>query len=307
MYFKKPKFWKTTNFLSILLLPFSLITLIISEFKNFLPKKNFKIKTICVGNITVGGTGKTSLCITINDILKKSLKTVFIKKFYLEQIDEQKLLKSKGYLICKNSRIISLKTAQKNGCDVAIMDDGLQQKNIKKNISIACFNSSETIGNRFLIPSGPLRERLYSIKNVNAVILNGEKRNLEFEAELKKINNKLKFFYGKYEPTNLNKFDRKKKYLVFSGLGNPEEFERTLKKNKFNIKKNIVFPDHYNYKKKDIVKINKVAKTQKLNIITTEKDYLRINKKFRKNIFFLKVNLKISDTKYFSNFLLENL
>ena len=182
--------------------------------------------------------------------MKKSLKTVFIKKFYLEQIDEQKLLQSKGYLICKNSRIISLKTAQKNGCDVAIMDDGLQQKNIKKNISIACFNSSETIGNRFLIPSGPLRERLYSVKNVNAVILNGEKRNLEFEAELKKINNKLKFFYGKYEPTNLNKFDRKKKYLVFSGLGNPEEFERTLKKNKFNIKKNIIFPDHYNYKKR---------------------------------------------------------
>ena len=100
---------------------------------------------------------------------------------------------------------------------------------------------------------------------------------------------------------------KKKKYLVFSGLGNPEEFERTLKKNKFNIKKNIVFPDHYNYKKKDIDKIKKVAKIQKLNIITTEKDYLRIKKKFRKNIFFLKVNLRISDTKYFSNFLLENL
>ncbi len=307
MYFNKPKFWKTINVLSILLLPFSLITLIISEFKNFLPKENFKIKSICVGNITVGGTGKTSLCITINDILKRSLKTVFIKKFYLEQIDEQKLLKSKGYLICKNSRIISLKTAQKKGCDVAIMDDGLQQKNIKKNISIACFNSSETIGNRFLLPAGPMRERLYSIKNVNAVVLNGEKRNLEFETKLKKINNKLKFFYGKYEPTNLNKFDRKKKYLVFSGLGNPEEFERTLKKNKFNIKKNIVFPDHYNYKKKDIDKINKVAKSQKLNIITTEKDYLRIKKKFRKNIFFLKVDLRINDTRYFSNFLLENL
>ena len=88
-------------------------------------------------------------------------------------------------------------------------------------------------------------------------------------------------------------------------MGNPEEFERTLKKYKFNIKKNIVFPDHYNYKKRDIDKIKKMANKKKLNIITTEKDYLRIKKNLRKDILFLKVNLKLKDNKYFSNFLMK--
>ena len=155
-------------------------------------KKKFKIKSICVGNITVGGTGKTSLCIAINNILKRSFKTVFIKKLYSEQIDEQRLLKSKGKLICKNSRFDALTQAEKTGYDVAIMDDGLQQKNIKYSISIACFNSSETLGNRFLIPAGPLRERLNALKNYNAVILNGEKRDINFENKIKRIKIKLR-------------------------------------------------------------------------------------------------------------------
>lgn len=305
MILTKPKFWKKIQILTIVFLPLSLVTLFVSEFKNLITKKKFKIKSICVGNITVGGTGKTSLCIAINNILKRSFKTVFIKKLYSEQIDEQRLLKSKGKLICKNSRFDALTQAEKTGYDVAIMDDGLQQKNIKYSISIACFNSSETLGNRFLIPAGPLRERLNALKNYNAVILNGEKRDINFENKIKRINNKIKLFYGKYEPANLNKFNRKKNYLVFSGLGNPEEFERTLKKYKFNIKKNIVFPDHYNYKKRDIDKIKKMANKKKLNIITTEKDYLRIKKNLRKDILFLKVNLKLKDNKYFSNFLMK--
>ena len=76
----KPKFWKTTNIISIIFYPLSLITYLINISKKFSKKRNFKIKTICVGNIFVGGTGKTSLVIEINELLKKKFKTVFIKK-----------------------------------------------------------------------------------------------------------------------------------------------------------------------------------------------------------------------------------
>ncbi|MBO6469168.1 MAG: tetraacyldisaccharide 4'-kinase [Pelagibacteraceae bacterium] len=81
-----------------------------------------------------------------------------IKKKYHDQIDEQNVLKSYGNLICKKHRSAALKIADKQKYDVAILDDGLQEKILNYNITIACFNSSDGIGNSFLIPSGPLRE-----------------------------------------------------------------------------------------------------------------------------------------------------
>ena len=76
----KPKFWETKNFISFLLYPLSAITYLINITKKFSNKRNFEIKTICIGNIFLGGTGKTSLAIEINQLLKKKFKTVFIKK-----------------------------------------------------------------------------------------------------------------------------------------------------------------------------------------------------------------------------------
>ena len=76
----KPLFWKSQNIISILLLPFTIITFLINITKRIYSKKKFSIKTICVGNIYLGGTGKTSLAIEINNLLGKKFKTVFIKK-----------------------------------------------------------------------------------------------------------------------------------------------------------------------------------------------------------------------------------
>ena len=93
MNLKKPKFWLKKNLISYIIFPLSIITYANNFIKKFVNKKKFKIKTICVGNIYVGGTGKTSLSIKINQILKKKFKTVFIKKNYSNQIDEINLLK----------------------------------------------------------------------------------------------------------------------------------------------------------------------------------------------------------------------
>jgi len=303
----KPLFWNEINLISILLYPFSLITFFINIIKKIPHKKNFKIKSICVGNIYIGGTGKTPLSIKINNILKKKYKTVFIKKKYSNQTDEQNILNSYGNLICTTYRDTALKIGQNKKYNVAILDDGLQEKKIHYDISVVCFNSSDGIGNGMLIPAGPLREAISEIKNYDIVFLNGEKSNKKLKKYLKKINNKLKIFEGKYVPTNLASFNLKNNFLFFCGLGNPSEFERTLKKYKFKIKEKLIYPDHYNFTQSDIFNLKKLAKKRKLNIITTEKDYLRLNKRNRNNINFLKIDLNIKNLKNFSKFLFERL
>ena len=109
----KPKFWETKNFFSLILYPLSVITSLINSTKKFHIKKKFQIKTICIGNIYLGGTGKTSLAIEINELLRKKFRTVFIKKKYENQLDEINLLNNKGKVISSTSRENALLTAVK--------------------------------------------------------------------------------------------------------------------------------------------------------------------------------------------------
>ena len=303
----KPLFWDKKNLLSFLLYPLTFITLLVILIKKFSTKKKFGLKTICIGNIYLGGTGKTSLSIAINKILNKKYKTVFIKKNYKKHMDEKILLKSYGKLIFNKQREVGLKIAQKNNFEVGIIDDGLQEKKIVYDISIVCFNSSAGIGNGFLLPAGPLRESILAIQNYDAVFLNGEKKNYKLKLYLKNINSKIYIFEGRYVATNLKKFNIKKNYIAFSGLGNPEEFERTLKKYKFKIKQKYIFPDHYKYNDSEIIKLKNIAKKKNLQIITTEKDYLRLNRKNKKDIKYLKIELQIKEREKFLNFLKNKL
>ena len=147
-----------------------------------------KIKTICVGNIYVGGTGKTPLSIKIIKILKNSnIKACFIKKEYSNQLDEQKLLSSNGKLFCKKNRVIATNDAFKENFVVAIFDDGLQDKNIKYDIKIVCFNEEVGVGNGCLLPAGPLRESVKNLKKYDVVFFNGNNMNeSDFEKKYKK-------------------------------------------------------------------------------------------------------------------------
>ena len=303
----KPKFWETKNFISFLLYPLSIITYFINIAKKFSIKKNFEIKTICIGNIYLGGTGKTSLAIEINELLKKKFKTVFIKKNYPDQLDEINLLKAKGEVIFKNSREKSLHLASKKKFELAILDDGLQQKNIDYSVKIICFNADEGFGNEYLLPAGPLRESVNQIKNYDIAFINGEKKNKDLNLKLKSINKNLQIFEGKYKPSNLKDFDLKKKYLMFCGIGNPHEFEKTLIKNKFLIKEKIIYADHYKIPNEILNQLKLKAKKKNLSLVTTEKDFFRLDKSQRKNIKFLKISLEIKDIKKFKKLLISKL
>ena len=303
----KPKFWKTKNFISLILYPLSAVTFLINSIKKFSIKKTFEIKTICIGNIFIGGTGKTSLAIEINELLRNKFRTVFIKKNYKNQIDEINLLNNKGKIISSSNREDALLAASKKKYQVAILDDGLQQKNINYNLRIACFNSEYGLGNEFTLPAGPLRENLSVIKNYDLIFLNGEKNNKKILSKFKSINKDLKIFEGKYKPLNLNKFNLKKKYLMFCGIGNPDEFEQTLIKYKFNVSKKIIFPDHHKFSNIDLKKLNYNASRDNLTLITTEKDFFRLNKTQRKNIKFLKIKLEIKNREKLKKILISKL
>ena len=303
----KPKFWETKNFLSLIFFPFSIFTYLVNITKKFSIKKNFEIKTICIGNIFLGGTGKTSLAIEINELLKKKFKTVFIKKNYENQSDEINLLSNKGKIISSDDRESALLSAEKKKYKVAILDDGLQQKNINYDLKIVCFNSEYALGNEYMLPAGPLRENLNEVKNYDLIFLNGEKKNKKLLSKLKFINKNIKIFEGKYKPLNLKSFNLKKKYLMFCGIGNPHEFEQTLIKYKFNICKKIIYPDHHKLTNLDLKDLKDKANNEKLILITTEKDFFRLNKIERKNIKFLKIKLDINDKKGFEKIIISKL
>ena len=299
MNLKKPNFWdqKTPNLFAYLLLPIALIIKIFIYFKKKSNNSKMNIKTICIGNFYIGGTGKTSLCIKINQILeKRKIKSCFIKKFYKNQADEQKLLENNGKLFLSLTRREAIQSAIDENYEVAILDDGIQDKSITYDLSFICFNNINWIGNGMTIPAGPLREDIGNLKNYDHVFLNGNLENLdEIETQILKINSKINIHLGKYEIKNLNEFQKEDDYLVFSGIGNHSTFISMLKEHGFKIKKDFEFSDHYQYSEKDLNKIISEAELLNCKIITTEKDFLRLNGNNDKKIKFIKSELNIID------------
>ena len=309
MKLKKPKFWdhKKPSFFSYLLLPFSIILDLITKIKSKPKFSNSKIKTICVGNIYIGGTGKTSLAIKIKEILdKNNIKACFIKKFYPSQTDEQKLLSKNGTLFSNIKRITALNEAIAEGFEVAIFDDGLQDSSIKYDLEIVCFNNLNWIGNGLTLPSGPLRENINNLKSYENVFLNGNEESLiAIKEQIKKINPNININSGKYIPLNIGEFDKDQNYLVFSGIGNHKTFVEMLKNNKLKIVSDLEYPDHYQYSKRDFDEIIINAKKFNAHIITTEKDFLRLENFNKNEILYVKSSLEISDEKSLTNKLLK--
>ena len=300
MNFKKPKFWddKKISFLSIILFPLTILITINNFILNFVSKeKSKKIKTICVGNIYVGGTGKTPLTIKLYNILKDlNYKVSTVKKFYKNQLDEQKILKNNGKLFLSSKRINAIKQAEKENFDYAILDDGLQDKTIIFDLSFVCFNNINWIGNGMTIPAGPLREKINNLKNYKHIFLNGNLENIDnLKKKIREINSNINIHLGKYEPINLNEFNKNKKYLVFSGIGNHKTFISMIKENGLEVLKDMEFSDHYAYTKQDIDKIINEASNLNCEIITTEKDYLRLKNFNESRIKIIKAELKIID------------
>ena len=308
MKFYKPKFWdyKKPNLFAYLLLPLTFPVLINNLLRNIIkPKKISNVTKICIGNIYIGGTGKTPLAIRLNNLLNyENMKSVIIKKFYKNQIDEQKLIKKYSNVILNKNRLNALKEAEENKFNYVIFDDGLQDKSINYDLKIVCFNNLQWIGNGFLIPAGPLREKVKSVQKYDAVVLNGDPSLNKFIIEkIKEINKNLKIFEISYTISNLEKFNKNFNYVIFSGIANSDNFLKILKQNNFKINKEFVYPDHHTYSNNELEKIISYAKENNAKIITTEKDYYKLDQKYLNEIMFLKLDLKIYDQNNFLKFI----
>ena len=307
MKLKKPKFWDNPklSIWSILFFPFSLIYFFLSYIKQLKRSKKFHVPVICVGNIYLGGTGKTPLAKEIFKITRSLGKNpAFVKKYHDYLQDEIEMLEGVGKTFTAKERAEGIELLIKNNNDLAILDDGFQDSSIKKSFSILCFNQKQWIGNGFLIPSGPLRERLSSIKRADCIVINGDKDNI-IENQINEIK-QLKIFYTKYKPKNLEIL-KDKKIFAFAGIGNPLNFFELLKKNNLQLLNYQSFPDHYNYKKKDLDNLKSKARELNALLLTTEKDYCRINSNFRKGIEKLDVDLEIDSKEEFINLIKKSI
>tara|TARA_B100000780_G_scaffold244281_1_gene187815 strand:+ start:5153 stop:6082 length:930 start_codon:yes stop_codon:yes gene_type:complete len=291
----KPKFWnKKNNLMSLMLFPISLSLQLLIAIKNsFIKKVRFSIPVICVGNIYLGGTGKTPVSIEIVKILKKlGKKTAIIKKNYKKHNDEFRLIESKNIKLFKNAtRKLAIIEAEMNKFDCVVLDDGFQDPSIAKNLNILCFNEKQLIGNGMTLPSGPLREPLSAIKKCQIIIINGNK-NYEFEKVIRENSKNVSIYYAKYRPINLQKFTSKN-LLAFAGIGNPVNFFNLLEENNLTIKKKISFSDHYNYSLKELKRLIDYSIKNNLQLITTEKDFFRMKHFQLPQIECLNVNLEL--------------
>jgi tetraacyldisaccharide 4'-kinase len=291
-----PKFWNNKNWLATILIPFSWIYLLLAVFRNFLSSPvRLSATVICVGNMSVGGTGKTQLVIWLAGLLKKQgVSFVIISKGYgsnlktptlvsdantaLEVGDEAILLSQHGPVIASPKILEAIPLLKTMDLDVIIVDDGMQNPSFIKDFIILTIDSLRGEGNGLIIPAGPLRENVnFAFNKADMILMLGNK-DCVTKTLLTNIKNSQKpFYYGQIQP--INKIDKSKKYIAFTGIGNPDKFFSLLKELQMKVIDQISYPDHYNYQDLDITKLKEQAKNQDATLITTAKDYVKIQDK----------------------------
>ena len=300
--------------ISFLLYPFSLLWICVDKLKFLLvkPYSSF-LKIICVGNINIGGTGKTPVAMFLFKMLKKmGYNPIFLTSGYKGKIskpcithddvilfgDEAVILKKTGPTVVSKNRLEGVKyienlNSKKKIYDIIIMDDGLQNYSIRKDVSFLTVDRKSLFGNEFCLPSGPLRQTLKSCKrNVDKIIITG---NYGIEKKINLLKENILNSYIK-----VDKVSTKTKFLAFSGLGNNLKFIDTLKNANYEIDLIKNFTDHHNYKENEIIDLIKLANDNNLKLITTEKDIVKIPKKYHLKINCLKMKIEFDKQDLFS-------
>ena len=324
-----PKFWYKKDLISklktFLLLPFSIIWILLSLIKkSFVKRYKSHLKVICIGNLSIGGTGKTPFSMQTYKILEiLGYKPVFLTRGYRgltkgpilvneshnhKDVGDEALLLSKvGTTIVSSNRCIGAKYIEnlKKNYDIIIMDDGLQNYQLEQDIKLLLIDKKLLFGNGYCIPAGPLRQTItQGLKKIDAIIFTGD-------GDTKDINlnfiNNIRNFDTKLEIKNTFK-TKQNNFLAFCALGNPIKFFNTLKKNNFKIVLTKSFPDHYEYKNKDINTLKEEANNRNLKLITTEKDYVKIDDKENEiSVLPIEINFSKADGNKFKSFLKEKI
>ena len=295
---KAPKFWyqKKNTIYSSSLYPLSLLFRFGTKLRSiFSVKRKTPIPIICIGNIVVGGAGKTPVSLKIGKLLIKSgYKPHFISRGYAGLItdstlvetwhsassvgDESILLSEIASTWVGKDRIKSSHLAKNHGADCLIMDDGFQNPSIEKDFSIIVINAEQEFGNNQVMPSGPLRESVKrGLARTNLVIVIGE-----LSGELRKlIPSQIPIFNANFD-INFEKENFKGKTITaFAGIAYPEKFFKSLKEQGAKILKEITYSDHHIYNENDLLSLAEIANKTKSILVTTRKDFVRIPRSYR--------------------------
>ena len=293
------------------------------------PKK-LPVKVISVGNISLGGTGKTPAIIFFaNHLIKNGKKIGIVSRGYGRKNNDIKILinadnnsnpedygdepiflsnalRNVPIAVGKNKFNAALQLIEKNKVDVLLFDDGFQTRKIYRDLDIVLLNAFNGIKEYKMFPLGMLREPVKCIARADFVIFTKDNL-INPKSEVshligKYINDnafysdyKLEKIFSESSKDNFNK----DKVIAVSGVGDPRSFESSLLKENVSILYHFKFRDHHNYDQADVNNIVKASKTMNaLSIVTTEKDYVKLKK-----LDTSKINLKLFIVK--SNFYLN--
>jgi tetraacyldisaccharide 4'-kinase len=345
---KRKKPWRA-GIAGILLMPLSLlyetiITIWISLYVLGIKKasKAEGVTVISIGNITIGGTGKTPIAIKLaRDLLKRGKKTAITSRGYLRESTEAVQVVSNGKeilakypeaadeaLLCAEKlkgiavisspkRIDGIRKAKESfGTEVVILDDGFSHLAVARDLNILVVDAQNPFGNEWIFPAGPLREPLSSLARADAVIvtrsnmLDGEEYT-SLRERLGKLANGKKIFSadivpgeilppGKTDPQIAANFLSGKSVYLLSGIGSPEQFEKSISRLGGNVVKHFAFGDHHNFTETELKEVINSAGDGAV-IITTEKDFVRLPELFRKVFYRLTIEVKIREEEEFQS------
>lgn len=272
---------------------------------------------ICVGGINVGGTGKTPCAIGIcNQLNELGKRVAFVTRGYIpggrsitevikisrgeksdaKTVGDEALLLSciTDTYVCRD-RFKAAEMASYDGAEIIIMDDGLQNRTLQSNYSICVFDSEYGVGNGYLLPAGPLREKFEERVNyIDKIIL--IRRSEAIQSELEKLLQSVpqkKIVDAKICVKNPEKFSGKS-YVCLAGIGHPEKFFKTAEAAGVRIIKRYAFPDHYEYSEDDLSEVF----SHGCRVLTTTKDFKRIPQRFNDMTDVLKIELKFDSNDF---------
>jgi len=316
---KTPKFWyEPTGLEARALLPIAWLYQIGHRLNQLFKPAPYKasIPVICIGNAVAGGSGKTPTAIAVMALIKENnmaQNPVFVTRGYggnnqeayevdvqnynvTASGDEAYLLAQHATTIIAKNRADGAKLAESLNSDLIIMDDGLLNNFLHKDITFLVIDRAVDFGNGKTIPAGPLREPLSRIlPKSDAVICIGAALHSDKPV---------------FEATIIPKaktIDTTQKYIAFAGLGRPEKFKHTLKELNANIIGWHAFADHHAYNADEINDLQKEANTKNATLITTEKDHIRLPINLKDKVKALAITLEIKDKKSLTYFLSKKL
>jgi tetraacyldisaccharide 4'-kinase len=238
-----------------------------------------------------GGAGKTPTALwLVGELKANGYRPVFLTRGYGGTLsgpilvdlahhtatdigDEAPLLARVAPTIVARDRSAGARHATEYG-DVIIMDDGLQNSSLEKQMTLVVIDSKQGIGNGYVIPAGPLRAPLSTqLKKIDASLVIGEDR--PDQNLISKIGKAI--FFGRLAPNPQRITELKgRNVYAFAGIGQPDKFFDTLSVNGINVKRSESFADHYVYSRNTISSLLMKAQAESLTLITTAKDMVRI-------------------------------